>query len=264
MLLPHLQQHDTLLLELLSPVYDEQELSDLEFLKSSSFEWIPTNDPASSPQQLHDLQFDEMWLNDLQLDEMWTGSTQPGPRTAVASVNPQLQVASCSGRPISCAFPSPPYPQSQFTSPQQLNDLHFDEMWTGSTQPGPRTAVAYVNSPPQVASCSGRLSRSVLCVFPSSLYPQSQFTYSKIPFTGVLSPSIYKDYPNSTVSNSINPTAPSSLINGDPTTPHHIQQQPLQHLSLPPPRRRRRRGANAQAPKKKKTLLPLSKLLQGL
>ena len=55
-------------------------------------------------------------------------------REHVNSPSSQPQVASCSGPPISCAFPSPPYPQSQLTFPQQLNDLHFDEMRTGISQ----------------------------------------------------------------------------------------------------------------------------------
>ena len=139
---------------------------------------------------------------------------------------------------------------------QQLSNLQFDELGDeiSITQPGPRTCTpvaqhAHVNPAPsqlqvQMASCSG--SPSASCAFPSPPYPQSQFTYSKIPFTcevhptfpsppcysasvtGVLSPGIrQEDDPNSAVSNS--------------TTRHYIPQQPLQnHLhglsqSLLPP-----------------------------
>ena len=172
---------------------------DFKFLKSSSFESIPTNNPASSPQSLNDLQFDEI------------SSTQPGPGTAIVYVNPpssQLQVAPCSGSSInalspsiSCAFPSPPYP-TQFTY----------------------SKIPY--------TCE---------VHPSSTALPPPPCYSASVNGVVLSPGIHEDDPNSAVSNSPNPTASSSLINGDPTTRHYIPQQSLQHhlhglpQSLPPP-----------------------------
>ena len=125
---------------------------------------------------------------------------------------------------------------------QELNNLQLDEI--SITQPGPTAHVNPPSSQLQVASCSGRLSPSISCAFPSPSYPQSQFTYSKIPSTCEVNPTLpppphYSASVTGILSPAMspNPAAPSSFINGDPTTRHHIPQEPLQyhlHESLLP------------------------------
>lgn len=143
-----------------------------------------------------------------------------------------------------------------------MNNLQYNEI--SSTQPASSaTTVVYINPPP-----SAQTGATALCVndvlsplsnyafsspYSATFYSKSQFTCD-VPTTLAIPPPPYSASVGGAVSpgrmreNDISkspnhhPTASSSLINGDPTTRHYVQQQSLSHHlhhevphSVPPP-----------------------------